>query len=288
VSAITVTKILTSWELGASAEILYLGLVLWAAIYLMAAARPSPRGRRWPRARTAWFLAGLALLAFVYGSGLERFEDDPTVHVIQHMLVMMVVPALLLLGAPITLLLRTITPRRRRAVVDFLGDPSLRLLSGRWAPIVLSVDYYLTMYVYQLTPLRTYSESHAFAHFLVHQYFLICGLAFWLPLAGVDPVRFRPSRRLKLSMIMVGLPANALLGAIVIAQGQTAAGWAYIVCGAAFTIVGAAIVAVRARPGTRRANAPSPEVRARRATAARVATGAEENAAPQAVGTRTA
>lgn len=282
-SSITAGNLLTTWEFGPGARSLYIGLAASATIYLVAASRPSPRGRRWPRSRTAWFLAGLALLAVIYGSGLQRYEDNPTVHVVQHMLVMMAVPPLLLLGAPITLLLRTLAPQRRRAVVDFLGDPSMRLLSGRWAPIVLSVDYYLSMYLYQFTPLRTYSESHALVHFLVHQYFLICGLAFWLPVAGVDPVRFRPSLQMKLGMIFVGLPANAILGAIVIAQGDSAAGWAYIISGAVLTIAGAALVAVRGRRATHRVRSTPAVRRDPRATVA-VGAGVAEDDASRAVG----
>jgi putative membrane protein len=257
-SDVTLHGVLTNWQTGPTTMLLYLGLVAAAAIYVTAAARPSPRGRRWPRTRTAWFLAALALLALIYGSGLQTYEDNPTVHVVLHMVVMMAVAPLLAFSAPITLLLRTLPAGARRAVVRQLKGPAFRPLGGRWAPIVLCVDYYLTMFVYQLTPLRTLSEQSPLLHSVVHQYMLVCGLLFWLPLAAVDPVRFRPGRRAKLLMIAAGVAAFGLLGAIEIARGQSATGWAYIVAGATLTTAAAVIVGVRER---RRLQSARPFVR---------------------------
>src|SRR5206468_2314457 len=107
--------------------IVYIGLLCWGLVYLTAAARPSPRGRRWPRAHTAWFLAALLLAAAIYGPGpIAAHEDDPAVHVILHMLAMMAIAPLLAFAAPITLLLRTLPIRARKAVVRELNDPAFR------------------------------------------------------------------------------------------------------------------------------------------------------------------
>lgn len=249
--------ILTTWKGDAGAIVLYGTLVVLAVGYGLAARRRSPRGRRWAPARTASFLAGLALLALVYGSGLEVYEDQPAVHVVAHMLTMMAVPPLLVLGAPITLVLRTLAPRRRPAIVRLLDDPSFQMLSGPRAPLLLTLDYYLTMYVYQLTPLRTWSEQNADLHFIVHQYFLLCGLFFWWPVVAADPVRLRLTAAAKRTMVWLGLPAFGLLGAIELVTGSSATGLAYLVCGAALTLAAAAVIAVRTGAVTRMATSPS-------------------------------
>ncbi len=238
--------ILTTWKGDAGAIVLYAVLLTLAVTYGIAARRRSPRGRRWPAARTAAFMAGLALLALIYGSGLEVYEDQPAVHVVQHLLTMMAAPPLLVLGAPITLLLRTLAPRRRPGIVRLLDDPSFAMLSGPRAPLMLTLDYYLTMYVYQLTPLHTWSEQSADLHFIVHQYFLFCGLFFWWPVVAADPVRLRLSASARRVMVWLGLPAFGLLGVIELAAGSPAAGWSYLAGGAALTLAGAAVVAVRA------------------------------------------
>jgi putative membrane protein len=221
VTHVDLQTILTTWKGDAGAIVLYAVLVVLAGAYGLAARRRSPRGRRWPPARTACFWAGLGLLALIYGSGLQVYEDQPTIHVVQHMLTMMAVPPLLVLGAPITLLLRTLAPRRRPALVRLLADPSFAMMSGPRAPLMLALDYYLTMYVYQLTPLHTWSEQSTELHFIVHQYFLLCGLFFWWPIVAADPVRLRLS--------------------------AVAKRVAYLVSGAVLTLAGAAVVATRAR-----------------------------------------
>ncbi len=239
--------ILTTWKGDGGTIVLYAVLITLAVAYGLAARRRSPRGRRWPRARTACFVAGLALFGLIYGSGLEVYEDQPTVHVIQHMLTMMAAPPLLVLGAPITLLLRTVAPRRRPAIVRLLDDPSFAMLSGPRAPMMLTLDYLLTMFIYQLTPLRTWSEQSTELHFIVHQYFLLCGLFFWWPVVAADPVRLRLSGYAKRVMVWLGLPAFGLLGAIELAAGSTATGVAYLASGGVLTLAGAGVVAVRAR-----------------------------------------
>jgi putative membrane protein len=247
VTHIDLQTILTTWEGDAGAIVLYAVLVALAVTYGLASRRRSPRGRCWPPVRTACFLAGLALLALIYGSGLQVYEDQPTVHVVQHMLTMMAAAPLLVLGAPITLLLRTLAPRRRPAIVRLLDDPAFAMLSGPRAPLMLTLDYYLTMYVYQLTPLRTWSEQSTWLHFVVHQYFLFCGLFFWWPVVAADPVRLRLSASAKRVMVWLGLPAFGLLGVIELAAGSATTGLAYLVSGAVLTLVGAAVVAFRTR-----------------------------------------
>jgi putative membrane protein len=258
VTPVDLQTILTTWKGDAGAVALYGVLAALALLYGLAAWRPSPRGRRWPVGRTAAFLAGLALLAIVSGSGLEVYEDEPAVHVVQHMLTMMAVPPLLVLGAPITLILRTLAPRRRPAVVRLLDDPSFAMLSGPRAPLMLTLDYYLTMYLYQLTPLHAWSEQSAVLHVAVHQYFLVCGLFFWWPVVAADPVRLRLRSGTRRMMVGLGLPAFTLLGAIELAAGHSTTGLAYIASGAALALGGAVVVALRTR--VRRRPAPGAPV----------------------------
>jgi cytochrome c oxidase assembly factor CtaG len=107
---------------------------------------------------------------------------------------------------------------------------------------MLAVDYYLSMFIYQLTPIRTYSEQHSLAHAAVHGYFLICGLSFWLPVAGVDPSRLRIPPGTRALMVAAGIPTFALLGAIELAKGEAATGWAYIATGVALSAGGLVLV----------------------------------------------
>lgn len=249
--SVDLKTILTTWESGPGAILMYAATAAVALAYVRAAARPSPRGRRWPRGRTMSFVSGMGLLAVIYGSGLEVYEDQPAVHVVQHMLVMMAVPPLLLYAAPVTLLLRTLPPPGRREVVRFMGESVLRFLNHRRAAMVLCADYYLTMFLYQLTPIHAVTEESPVLHVVVHQYFLICGLCFWFPIAAVDPVRVRLASGVKQLLVGLGLPAFALLGAIELALGDAATGWAYVISGAGLTAAGMGLVAWHSRAAVR-------------------------------------
>ena len=98
--------------------------VLTVVIVWVAGALPVRRvaccttaGDRWPlgahaelRRRRAW-----AALFFATSSGLGTYDTTLlSVHMVQHMVLSMFVPLFLALGAPVTLMLRTLPPRPRR------------------------------------------------------------------------------------------------------------------------------------------------------------------------------
>ena len=86
----------------------------------LAAARAARRagsipGTRCPLARTAAFLGGLAAIAVALLSGIERYDTTLfSVHMVQHLLLMLVAAPLLALAAPVTQLLRAASPGARR------------------------------------------------------------------------------------------------------------------------------------------------------------------------------
>jgi hypothetical protein len=154
-----------------------------------------------------------------------------------------------------------------------MTDSVLRHLNHHRALLVLCADYYLSMFVYQLTPIHTVSEESPVLHFAVHQYFLLCGLCFWFPIAGVDPVRLRLSAGTKQRLVAIGLPAFGLLGGIQLALGNVAAGWAYMASGATLSVLGLGLISWHARRraiGARafQAALPAPESGAAGAAAA--------------------
>lgn len=230
--------------------------------YVNAAARPSARGRRWPVARTACFIGGLVLLAATLQSPLAAHDDVPWVHTLQHLVVMMVVPPLLVLGAPLTLLMRTVSPSARHEIVAVLHDPAMKSFSGPVAGAGLTIEYYGTMFLVMLTPLYRWSLQNELVHVSVHGYLLLCGLLFWMPLVGRDPAGWRPPRRVKIFVVALGVPAYLLLAAVVGARSKPlgglgalpsthAAAWCVGAGGVALTLAGLALVAAQRGAGTR-------------------------------------
>jgi len=89
-----------------------------AALYLGGLARIHPR---WPLRRTAAFLAGLASILVATDSGIGAYDDQLlSVHMVQHMLLLLLAPLLLLAGRPVILALRALPTGRRRALASVL------------------------------------------------------------------------------------------------------------------------------------------------------------------------
>jgi putative membrane protein len=182
-----------------------------AATYLTAASRRSPRGSRWPVGRTAAFLAGLLVIAIALDSGIAAHDDVPSIHMLQHGLLMMLAPILLVLGAPITLAIRTASGSRRHRLLAILHDPSVRGLLVR--PAVLIADYNLTMAILLVAPIYQLAEHHLAIHIAVHGYLVFCGLLFWTAILARDPVPARLPKRVRVRSAALCIPLNLALAA---------------------------------------------------------------------------
>jgi putative copper resistance protein D len=192
-----------------------------ALLYIYGVSRAVRSGRRWPISRTISFLTGLVALAFVLQTGFASYDDGLLwVHMTQHLVIMMLAAPLLALGAPVRLTLLAGSRGVRRGVADLLHDPSLKMVGGRSAGVLLPLDYYGSMAVFTLTPLYRLSETNTGFHEFVHIYFLACGLLFWVPLLGADPATWRPSHRLKVAVLAIGVPAYAGICGGMLAEGQ--------------------------------------------------------------------
>lgn len=219
-----------------------------AAGYVGLARRVGRRHGRWPPASTAAFVTGLLVMVVALQSRLAAYDETPWVHDVQHVLLMSLVPPLLALGAPVTLCLRALpTAAARRLVGVLRHGVARRLLGARH----LALGYYGVMVVFLLSPVQALSLHNEMVHVAEHAVFFGCGLLFWVPVAGVDPVANRPARRTRVALVAAGLPVNAVLAAAV---GSVA----LLATAEAATLVGLVLVAAphrrasRRRPGLRR------------------------------------
>ncbi|WP_181779180.1 cytochrome c oxidase assembly protein [Pseudonocardia pini] len=224
-------------------------IVLVAVGYLVLCARP---GARSPAGRVLCLLGGLALLVVTLYSGIAA-HGSLAAHVGQCLVVMTVVAPLVVAGRPGGVLLAALPAATRRELSETADDPLVRGFStGRWAGVLLVVDYYGSMAVYVLTPLYRWSTEHLWLHVAAHVYFLVCGLVFWAPLLGPQAVGLRTA----LVRTLVGVPINAVIGVAVLFAGAIApqdladtqrAGWVFVVGGGLLSLVGAVVVLARHR-----------------------------------------
>ncbi|MFI9528734.1 cytochrome c oxidase assembly protein [Micromonospora rosaria] len=198
---------------------LALGLVLAAGLYLYGVYRLRMRGDRWPVARTIFFLGpGLGGIASVTVSGLHAYDTTLlSVHMVQHMVLSMVAPIFLALGAPITLALRTLPVRPRKRLLAVLHSRVAKIYSY---PLVAFAIFVVNPFVLYFTDLYRYTLEHAWAHEVVHAHFIMTGCVFFWPLLGLDPLPTRwpyPGRAL---LMLLSVPFHTVLG-LTIMQSST-------------------------------------------------------------------
>jgi len=193
--------------------------IICAALYVAAVLRLRRRGDRWPPGRTsAWLLGCLALL-FVTSSGIGRYMPAMfSIHMIAHMGLSMLVPILLVLGAPVSLALRALPaagrdgpPGMREWILAALHSRLSRILTNPVVATVLFVAGFYGLYLSNL--FDTAVGSHA-GHLAMNLHFLLSGYLFYWIVIGVDPTP-RPIPPLaKVGVVFASLPLHAFFGVV--------------------------------------------------------------------------
>ncbi|WDZ82322.1 cytochrome c oxidase assembly protein [Micromonospora cathayae] len=184
--------------------------LLLLGVYLLAVRRQRRGGGAWSRWRTASFGTGAALL----GVGLAVPAHDAVGHMWQHLLVGMLAPLGLVLGAPGTLALRALDRETGRATVRLLAHPVPRLLAHPVTGLLLTTG---GLYALYLTPLYRATLAAPALHWLVAAHFLASGCLFTWSIAGPDPGPHRPRVPVRLVVLGVAVAAHAALAQLLYA-----------------------------------------------------------------------
>ncbi|HEY7271706.1 MAG TPA: cytochrome c oxidase assembly protein [Actinoplanes sp.] len=200
-------------------SVLAVFLLAAAALYGYGVYRLRRRGDAWPPGRTvAFLLGGLGSIAAVTVTGIEAYDDTLlSVHMVQHMVLSMIGPIFLALGAPITLALRTLRPGPRKTLLAVVHSRVVRVLTF---PLVAFGLFIANPFVLYFTGLYRQSLEHAWLHEWVHVHFVITGCLFFWPLVGLDPLPNRwpyPARAL---LMLLSVPFHTVLG-LTIMQSRT-------------------------------------------------------------------
>ena len=194
-------------------------LLVAAALYGYGVYQLRMRGDHWPAGRVvAFVVGGLGSIAAVTVSGVEAYDDTLlSVHMVQHMVLSMVGPIFLALGAPVTLALRTLHGGSRKTLLAVLHSRIVRVLTF---PLVAFGIFIANPFVLYFTGLYRATLEHAWLHELVHVHFIVTGCLFFWPLLGLDPLPGRwpyPGRAL---LMVLSVPFHTVLG-LTIMQSKT-------------------------------------------------------------------
>ncbi len=204
----------TEWSLAP----LPLVITVWGVgLYLLGVHTLRRRGDRWPVGRTLAFVGvGMGAFYVATSSGLAAYDTTlVSMHMVQHMVLSMIVPLALALGAPVTLALRTLPARPRRWLLVVLHSRVAKVLSF---PPLTFLLYVISPWALYFTGWYDASLESVFVHEMMHVHLVAVGTLFFWPLMGVDPLPGRVGYPFRVLLTVLTLPFHAFLGVTIMAQ----------------------------------------------------------------------
>ena len=207
----TFSRVLLAYD----ADGLMLGLLIFAvAIYIKGVIILSRRGDKWPVGRTIAFALGISAIDFATSGGLgvySRFAFSN--HMLSHMVLGMIAPIGIVLGAPITLALRTLPIGRNEQERGIRGS-FIALLHSKLSkiythPVVALAIFNGSLFALYFTPLfGNLMQGHS-GHFFMSIHFLLSGILFFQVLIGVDPMPRKVPHIVKMIIIFAAMSIHA-------------------------------------------------------------------------------
>ncbi|SED85622.1 cytochrome c oxidase assembly protein [Streptomyces sp. TLI_105] len=193
-----------------------IGCLAALGLYGWGVARLRRRGDAWPVGRTVLFAVGVLTIALVMCTKLNDYGMVMfSVHMVQHMVISMLSPILLLLGAPVTLALRALPVAGRGSTGP--RELLLKLLHSRYMRVITHPAFTISMFIASLyalyfSPLFDFLMGSRAGHLGMMVHFLMVGLIFFWPIMGVDPGPHRPGYVMRMLELFAGMPFHAFFG----------------------------------------------------------------------------
>ncbi|MDP9093646.1 MAG: cytochrome c oxidase assembly protein [Actinomycetota bacterium] len=210
--------LIRAWQLDAVALAL---LVLVGTWYLTGAALVPIRhpGARWPIGRTTLFMFGLGVCAFATNGSIAVYDQVLfTAHMTGHLALVMLAPALLVGGRPLTLALAATTQPRREHLERIVRG---RVISTLTAPPVALASYTAVIVGTHLTGLMDTIMRNTWAGQLEHLIYVLVGCQFFALIIGDEPLRWRLASPARWLLLAVAMAVDTFTG-VVLLQGTHA------------------------------------------------------------------
>jgi cytochrome c oxidase assembly factor CtaG len=190
--------------------------VLLLVLYGWGVLRLGLRGDRWSAGRTASFAVGVLTVGLTMCTRLNDYGMVMfSAHMVQHMILSMLSPILLLLGAPVTLALRALPPAGKGRIGP--RELLVKVLHSRFLKAVTHPAFTIPLFIASLyglyfTPIFDDLMRSETGHIAMMVHFLLVGLVFFWPIMGVDPGPNRPGYVMRMLELFAGMPFHAFFG----------------------------------------------------------------------------
>ncbi len=198
---------------GGALPLILLGILALGYLLLARGRGREPKG--WNRWRTVAFLGGVVLLGLGLTPAASPFaEGRLPAHMYQHLLIGMYAPLGLVLGAPVTLVLRSVPRRQGKRIGRILRSAPAHVLAHPVTALTLNLGGLAALY---FTPLYAAASREPALHTLIHMHFLAAGYLFAWVVAGPDPAPARPSVPARLVLLGVAIAGHAVVSQLLYA-----------------------------------------------------------------------
>jgi putative copper resistance protein D len=194
---------------------LMIGILVFAvALYIRGVIALARRGDKWPVGRTVAFAIGISAIDFATSGGLgvySRFAFSN--HMLAHMVLGMIAPIGIVLGAPITLALRSLPIGRSKNELGMRGT-LVNLLHSKLGkiyanPIVALAIFDGSLFALYFTPLfGDLMLSHS-GHLFMNIHFIIAGYLFFQAIIGIDPSPIKIPYIVKIVVLFAAMSIHA-------------------------------------------------------------------------------
>ena len=206
----TTTSLVFGWQFE---PVFLVGGLIAAALYVAGVVRLRARGDSWPMGRTIAWLLGVIAVMWSTNSGLAVYSPvDFSIHMLQHMVLSMIAPILLVMGTPITLALRALTPapsgrRGPREWISWgINTPVAKFITHPlWVLMIFTVGLYGLYY----TPLFGWLMGSHLGHLAMQVHFLLAGYLFSYVVLGLDPAPRVLAPWLRMLMLLVAMSLHS-------------------------------------------------------------------------------
>jgi cytochrome c oxidase assembly factor CtaG/putative copper export protein len=189
-------------------------LVLLVALYIKGVVVLTKRGDKWPVGRTIAFALGISAVDFATSGGLGLYANFSfSYHMISHMVIGMIAPIGLVLGAPITLALRTL-PQGRNPQERGVRGSLIAVLHSKVGiiftnPIIALIIFDGSLFTLYFTDLFAIMMSSHVGHLFMTLHFLAAGYLFFSVIIGVDPNPRKIPHLLRIVVLFAAMSIHA-------------------------------------------------------------------------------
>lgn len=191
-------------------------IIAMCVVYLRWVRRLAARGDVWPWYRTASFLAGMGLIAWITQGapavyGVVSFSS----HMLEHMLLAMAAPLPIVMAAPITLALRALPARHdgtrgpREWIRVIVESRVMKVVAH---PVVAAVNFAGSLVVFYYTDIFPFVLGNHAGHIWMVVHFTFAGYLFANALIGIDPGPTRPAYPMRVLLLFATMAFHAFFG----------------------------------------------------------------------------